>query len=366
MYRLLRRLLFLFDAETIHHRVMALLTLTLWAWPLRRALSAWTSPARPALEQTLWGLTFPNPVGLAAGFDKNATSFNALGALGFGFIEIGTVTALPQPGNERPRLLRLPGDLALLNRMGFNNDGCDRVAMRLERGPIEPLLGVNLGKSKVAPLEEAAQDYARSMTTLYPYARYLVVNVSSPNTPGLRQLQEREPLLALLKHLKALNVSLAQARHETTRPLLLKISPDLSDEQLEDLIVVAREVGIDGIIATNTTLRRDLTSPGVEALGAGGVSGRPVHARALQVVRTIYQRTQGQLPIIGVGGVFDAEDAVAMIEAGASLVQVWTGFVYRGPGLPRRLNRGLERALKARGLTRIEQLVGLSHRRAAA
>lgn len=362
MYRLIRPILFRFDAETIHHKVMALAAFFLSLGPIRALFRWWCRVEDACLEQTLWGLEFDNPVGLAAGFDKNANYFNALDALGFGFIEIGTVTGEGQVGNERPRMFRLPADRGLLNRMGFNNDGSDAVKRRLDGTPvIHPLLGVNIGKTKVVPLDEAPADYEKSFRALYAHAKYVVVNVSSPNTPGLRELQERGPLLELMRRLRELNVELAEGRGEEPRPLLLKIAPDISDALLDDILSVIEEAEVDGIIATNTTIQRDaLKTPGQGELGNGGVSGAPVRARSLEVIRAIYQKTEGRLPIIGVGGIYTWEDALETIEAGASLVQVWTGFVYEGPMMVRRINKGLVSACAKRGVGSVSELVGKS------
>lgn len=359
MYRLLRPLLFRADAETIHHRVLRWTSLVLaWSW-VRAVVRWWYRVTSPRLAQTIWGLEFDNPVGLAAGFDKNARHFNALGALGFGFIEVGTLTGQGQVGNARPRMFRLPEDRALLNRMGFNNEGSEAAAARLEQVPIEPLLGINIGKTKVVPLEEAPADYEQSFRRLYPWARYFAVNVSSPNTPNLRELQSREPLLELMSRLGRLNHELAEERGERPRPLLLKIAPDIHEALLEDILDVIEQADVDGVIATNTTVQREgLETPGQQELGPGGVSGAPVRERARQVVAQIHERTGGELPIIGVGGVFGPEDALELIEAGAWLVQVWTGFVYEGPGLVRRINRGLERACRERGASSIAELRG--------
>ncbi|MFU8803716.1 MAG: quinone-dependent dihydroorotate dehydrogenase [Bradymonadaceae bacterium] len=359
MYRFIRAVLFALDAELVHKLVMGL-----WSFFMRFALIRGLVRRRhgvrtPVLEQSLWGLDFENPVGLAAGFDKDGRYFNALHALGFGFIEIGTVTGQAQEGNPRPRLFRLPEDQALLNRMGFNNAGSDGVAGNLVVQRIEPLLGINIGKTKVVPIEEAPSDYEESFRKLYPYGRYFVVNVSSPNTPGLRKLQNREPLEELLRRLQTLNRSLADQRGEEPRPLLLKIAPDIEDTQLDDILAVVKACELDGIMATNTTIEREgLRTPGQADLGTGGVSGRPVRRRSLELIKAIYRKTDGRLPIIGVGGIFTAADAMETIEAGASLVQVYTGFIYEGPGMVRRINRGLEQACDQRGWAHISEAIG--------
>lgn len=359
MYRFFRPLLFSFDAESIHRFALKALRLGL-APNVCRRLARWLySCESPELRQQIWGLDFPNPVGLAAGFDKNAECVNQLGALGFGFIEAGTVTGRPQEGNERPRMFRLPEDDGLLNRMGFNNEGSEAVAERLEGVDIEPVLGMNIGKSKVVPLDEAPSDYEKSFRRLFDFGDYFVVNVSSPNTPGLRDLQRYEPLREILDHVGELNAELAAGRSTRERPLLVKISPDLSSSELDAVLRVVDDCAIDGIIATNTTVERDgLATPGQEDLGSGGVSGRPLTGRSLEFIRTIYRETGGDVPIVGVGGIFSAGDALRAIRAGASLVQVWTGFVYRGPGLPRYINEGLLQLCRNRGWESIAEAVG--------
>ncbi|MEW5931818.1 MAG: quinone-dependent dihydroorotate dehydrogenase [Gemmatimonadota bacterium] len=364
LYDLFRPLLFTLPAETAHAVATGAMDAALGTRAARDAARAVLGVEDPALAVTRWGIRFPNPVGLAAGFDKSGAYFNALGALGFGFVEIGTVTALAQPGNPRPRLFRLPEDGALLNRLGFNNPGAEAVARRLARTAVEPVLGINLGKSKATPLEEATGDYLRSLELLERYARYLVVNVSSPNTPGLRKLQDAGPLRELLRALRARAGELAAARGEAARPILLKIAPDLTDAQVVEVVGIAREEGIAGMIATNTTVSREgLRTPRaeVEALGDGGISGRPVRQRALEVVGLIWRETRGELPTVGVGGIFDARDAWERIRAGASLVQLYTGFVYGGPTVVRDVNRGLLRLLRREGFRSLEEAVGSAH-----
>jgi dihydroorotate dehydrogenase len=358
--KFVRPILFRFDPELVHKFVMNLLRLALGLSLVRTIVKWWCRVKKPTLAQKQWGLTFDNPVGLAAGFDKNAEHFNKLAALGFGYIEIGTVTGEGQPGNSRPRMFRLPEDCGLLNRMGFNNHGSSTVAARLSKKRIEPLLGVNIGKTKNVDLKDAPADYEKSFRRLFDYARYVVVNVSSPNTPGLRSLQSKGPLTELLNHLQAVNAEVAANKGVSRRPILLKIAPDITDGQLEDILEVVEACKIDGIIATNTTIERDdLETVGQQDLGSGGVSGRPVRQRSLELIRQIYVRTGGELPIIGVGGIFDAADALETIRAGASLVQVWTGFVYEGPGMVRRINQGLARACRENGWNHISQAVGL-------
>ena len=365
LYDLVRPFLFTLSAERAHHVGSGLLDLALAPPPVRSLVRSAAAIHDPALEVERFGIRFPNPVGLAAGFDKTGELFNALGALGFGFVEIGTVTALAQPGNPRPRLFRLPEDRALLNRMGFNNPGASAVADRLRSTSIEPVLGINLGKSKATPLEDAAADYLRSLELLEPFARYVVVNVSSPNTPGLRQLQDAAPLRELLRALRLRGAELARARGGIPRPLLLKIAPDLTDPQVEEAAAIAIEEGVAGIVAVNTTVSRaGLRTPAarVEALGAGGISGAPLRLRAREVVSRVWTATGGAMPIVGVGGIFTADDAWEMVRAGASLVQLYTGFIYRGPLVAREICLGLGARLRREGMRSLDEAVGSAHR----
>lgn len=364
-YRFLRVPLFGMDPETAHRMALAALDVTLGTAAARAAARRAMVVDAPELRVRRWGIEFSNPVGLAAGFDKAGRSFNALAALGFGFVEIGTVTAEPQPGNPKPRLFRLPADRALLNRMGFNNPGAHAVARRLARTRIGPVLGVNLGKSRVTPLEEAAEDYLRTIDALQPFARYLAVNVSSPNTPGLRSLQDAGPLRGLIGAVvERVATNARAAGAEAGPPVLVKLAPDLSDAQVEEAVGIALEAGAMGIIATNTTVSREGLStpaPRLGSLGPGGISGAPVAARARAVVARVHAASGGSVPIIGVGGISSAADAWAMITAGASLVQVYTGFVYEGPGLPRRINRGLLSLLRRDGIGSLDEIVGSGH-----
>lgn len=285
----------------------------------------------------LMGLTFPNRVGLAAGFDKNAEYYKELGALGFGFVEIGTVTPKAQPGNPQPRLFRLPADGGLINRMGFNNDGMEAVVARLKNPPAGLIVGGNIGKNKVTPNEDAVSDYLKGVDALYPYVDYFTVNVSSPNTPGLRELQEKAPLTNLLKQVRDRVNELGG-----NRPVLLKIAPDMGEGQLDDIADIVLELKLDGVIATNTTISREgLKTPDVDAIGAGGLSGAPVKAASTKVVRYLAQRAEKRFIIIASGGIFTAEDAREKIAAGADLVQVYTGFIYEGPGMVKRIAKGL-------------------------
>jgi dihydroorotate dehydrogenase len=362
-YRIARAPLFALPPERAHHLATGALRRALGTRPARVAAHRLLAVEDVSLRTRVWGIEFPNPVGLAAGFDKAGDSFNALGALGFGFVEIGTVTAEPQPGNPPPRLFRLPEDGALLNRMGFNNPGAVAVAARLAGQPREVILGVNIGKSKIAPLERSTEDYLRSLDLLIPFARYLVVNVSSPNTPGLRSLQDAEPLRELL------GAVVRRARERAVDgipvPVLVKIAPDLTDQQIEEAVGIAVEQRVSGIVAVNTTISRDGLRTGADVLaqlGAGGISGAPLLKRAQEVVSRIYRDTAGRLPIIGVGGIRSDADAWERIRAGASLVQLYSGFVYEGPGLVRKLNRGLLRRLRNEGMASISEAVGAAHR----
>jgi dihydroorotate dehydrogenase len=361
MWRLMRPLLFALDAERAHRLSMSLFTAAMRLGPVRRATCHNCRTDDPRLRVRCFGIDFPTPIGLAAGFDKDARYFDALHALGFGFIEVGTVTGQPQSGNPRPRLFRLPADRALLNRMGFNNKGCAAVAEALARRHIEPVLGINIGRSKAVANEDAADDYLASFECLFPFGRYFVVNVSSPNTPGLRELQERGPLTALLRALADRNGELAARYSVQPRPILLKIAPDLSESQVAALVELTCEVPIAGMVATNTTICRDgLRTPAarVAALGDGGLSGAPLTERSRRMVADLYRRTEGRLPIIGVGGIRNGEDAWQMIRSGASLVQVYTGFVYGGPAFVKAIHQHLLRRLTELGKPSLDTVVG--------
>jgi dihydroorotate dehydrogenase len=347
MYKLLRSILFIFPAEAVHHLSMKCLK-GLCGWGPTRRLVEWACKPEEhdKLGRELFGLRFPNPVGLGAGFDKNALYLRELAALGFGFVEIGTVTPRAQNGNPKPRLFRLPQDQGLINRMGFNNDGADAIAERLRRWHARPtgplIIGGNIGKNKVTPNEEAWRDYEICFRTLYPYVDYFVVNVSSPNTPGLRELQDKASLRRILANLQQVNADLAHGLPQ--RPLLLKIAPDLNQQQLDDVISLALEIRLDGVVATNTTISREgLLTPAerVEAIGAGGLSGAPLKKLSTEVVRYLCQKMNRQIPVIASGGIFTGEDAREKLDAGASLVQVWTGFIYEGPFVVERICRGL-------------------------
>lgn len=292
-----------------------------------------------SLQRKAFGINFPNPVGMAAGFDKDAKFMHQLAEMGFGFVEVGTVTPKAQPGNEQPRLFRLKKDEALLNRMGFNNLGVDAMVELLKKRPTNIVIGGNIGKNKVTPNEDAISDYLICFEKLFPYVDYFVVNVSSPNTPNLRELQDKEPLKALLS--AVINANL---KKENPKPVLLKIAPDLTNSQLDDVIDIAKELNLSGIVATNTTISREgLVTPADEVakLGAGGVSGKPITKRSLEVVKYIVDRSKGKIPVIGVGGIHSAADAKHMLEAGACLVQLYTGFIYEGVNLIRDINQSL-------------------------
>lgn len=339
MYRLIKPILFLLSPEKAHRFSVSMLKAFMRLPGLKGLVRGAFTLKGAALERELFGLKFPNPVGLAAGFDKDAELFDELGCFGFGFIEVGTVTPKPQPGNPKPRLFRLPQDESLINRMGFNNHGVEVMAARLKKRKPGLIVGGNIGKNKLTPNESAVLDYEICFHALHDHVDYFVVNVSSPNTPGLRELQEKGPLTALLKRLKELD-----AAKKVHRPILLKIAPDLGNEQLDEIVEIILETKTDGLIATNTTISREgLQTPAseVEAIGNGGLSGRSVTARSSEVIRYIAERSNKAFPIIGVGGIHSPEDAIEKLEAGADLIQVYSGFIYEGPGLVKRINKAL-------------------------
>jgi dihydroorotate dehydrogenase len=381
-YNLLRNFLFLFDAEKVHHFSMNCLQLVCKVPLLKKILTSAFAP-KNSIPINVLGLNFKNPVGLAAGFDKNAKYLNELEALGFGCVEIGTVTPLAQDGNPTPRLFRLPKDKALINRMGFNNEGVDVVAKRLKDWRVnndklrvtnyefkkqEPsiqnnqstkhnhqpeiqnqkpstinfqlIIGGNIGKNKITPNENAWKDYEICFNALHDYVDYFVVNVSSPNTPGLRELQEKEPLKKILTHLQMLNKNFANQK-----PILLKIAPDLTQSQIDDVIELAQEINLDGLVVANTSLDRSkliTEKTEVDKIGMGGLSGMPVKARATEMIKYIHQKTNGKIPIIASGGIFTGADAAEKLQAGASLVQVWTGFVYEGPAIVKKIMKEIK------------------------
>jgi dihydroorotate dehydrogenase len=334
MYQLLKPILFKFDPEKIHYFVTSCLKTGNKIWGLPGLIKSQFSINDSRLEREVFGLKFKNPVGLAAGFDKNAEWVEELGNLGFGFIETGTVTPLPQPGNDKPRMFRLPDDAALINRMGFNNQGVDVAAHRLKRVKRNGLIiGGNIGKNKQTPNEDALSDYIKCFDRLFDVVDYFVVNVSSPNTPGLRELQEKEPLKNILGTLQQGN-----RKNDISRPILLKIAPDLTDSQLDDIVEIVQETGIAGVIATNTTISREgLYTPGAVKEQTGGLSGKPLTKRSTEVIRYLSDKSNKSFPIIGVGGIHSPEDAIEKLKAGASLIQIYTGFIYEGPGLVKRI-----------------------------
>ena len=339
MYKIVRFFLFFLPAEFIHKAIFRLIKLGAMtpgkAWVTRLLFTVEDS----RLEREVFGLKFKNPVGLAAGFDKDATLFNELAAFGFGFIEIGTVTPLPQDGNPKPRLFRLIEDNAIINRMGFNNSGVNSIISRLRRKKANIIIGGNIGKNKLTPNDDAVNDYEICFEELFPYVDYFVVNVSSPNTPGLRDLQEKEPLMELLNRLQELN-NLKSNR----KPVVLKIAPDLTNNQLDDIITIVTETKIDGVIATNTTIDRSglrTDKSKLIAIGNGGISGRPLKQRSTEIIKYLSDKSNKTFPIIGVGGIHSAEDAIEKLEAGAALVQLYTGFIYEGPSLIKRINKAI-------------------------
>ena len=353
-YRAVRRVMFLVPAERIHTWVFTALRLVTATAVARHMLRRRLAPHDPILASTVFGVGFPGPVGLAAGFDKDGTGLNAWGALGFGFAEVGTVTAAPQPGNPAPRLFRLPADRALLNRMGFNNRGAGELAARLTQHAADIPIGVNIGKTKLAPPELAADDYRISARLVGPLADFLVVNVSSPNTPGLRDLQAVESLRPILEAVRA----------ETSTPVLVKIAPDLSDAEIDEIADLAVELGLAGIVATNTTVSREgLETPGLDMLGEGGVSGPPLAERSLDVLRRLYARVGDRLALISVGGIETIDDAWQRITAGASLLQAYTGFIYGGGLWAKRIQDGIANRLHDGGFRSLAEAVGSAARR---
>jgi dihydroorotate dehydrogenase len=339
MYSLLRKILFNFDAEEVHHFSMSTLAAANAIGIFNKILSNSFQCSHPSLQKEVFGIRFPNPVGLGAGFDKNGLYLKELETLGFGFVEIGTVTPLPQQGNETPRLFRLPKDKALINRMGFNNNGVKAVAGRLRFRNTNIIVGGNIGKNKATPNDEAWKDYQRCFSELFDCVDYFVVNVSSPNTPGLRELQEKESLLKILGHLQHENQGKVQPK-----PILLKIAPDLTIGQVDDIIELADEVNLSGLVATNTTISRENLNTAkqtIDNIGAGGLSGKPVKERSTEIVKYIHQQTGGKIPIVASGGIFNGNDAKEKLNAGADLLQVWTGFIYEGPSIVKNICKQL-------------------------
>lgn len=334
---ILRPIFFSIDPERIHHLVFKLIKFSqsIPGIPFLTRLIYVTKNQK--LEREVFGIKFPNPVGLAAGFDKDAKLYKELSNFGFGFIEIGTITPLAQPGNDKPRMFRLPEDQALINRMGFNNEGISGAIERLKNRPKDLIIGGNIGKNKNTPNEQATSDYEKCFEALYAYVDYFVVNVSSPNTPNLRALQEKEPLKQLLQHLQSLNNNKPKQK-----PILLKIAPDLTNEQLDDIVEIVLDSKIAGVIASNTTISRSnlkTNATRIEEIGMGGLSGKPLTKRSTEVIAYLSKKSNKSFPIIGVGGIHSADDAIEKLNAGASLVQLYTGFIYEGPALIKAINK---------------------------
>ncbi len=359
---LLRPILFSIPAERAHYAAMSAFRYSAMLPGVASFLRNKNKVSDSRLASEHFGLKFENPVGLAAGFDKNGQWFELLELMGFSHIEIGTLTAHAQPGNDKPRLFRLPQDRALINRMGFNNDGSEAAAQALQGRTCHGVLGINIGKSKITELADAASDYAKSMERLIPYAGYFTINVSSPNTPGLRKLQNRDDLEQIIRKLKNVNRSWTDSNAQKAKPILLKIAPDLTLEQIDEIADLAIDSELDGLIATNTTIAREplqTDTSVVEQIGAGGLSGKPLTERSREVVRRLFLRLQGKIPVIGCGGIMSADDAWQMICSGASMVQVYTGFVYGGPQFVRQLNRELLKKLDERGINHIQDAIGI-------
>lgn len=358
MYQLMKKYLFTLDPETAHERTIAALKLAKRTKMTGVLRSRYTVHDK-RLHSELWGIHFPNPVGLAAGFDKNAEVYEPLASLGFGFVEVGTITPLAQPGNEKPRLFRLVEDEAVINRMGFNNEGSEHAAANLKayqnaRIPI----GINIGKNKVTPNEQAASDYAACLDNLYMYGHYFVINVSSPNTPNLRDLQETEGLRQLVREIQKKKAEL-EKKGASPKPILLKVAPDMADEHMRDVVQLAASEGLSGIIATNTTISRDGLINETVKHETGGLSGKPLAERSTRWIKEIYEEVGDRLPIIGVGGIFNGDDAYEKIRAGASLVQVYTGMIYEGPSIVKKINMRLLELLSRDGFSNIREAVGI-------
>ncbi|OQY04500.1 MAG: dihydroorotate dehydrogenase (quinone) [Bacteroidetes bacterium 4572_117] len=341
MYKtIIRPILFKFQPETIHAFTFSFLKIASFVPGVPFIIRKIFQTNNPKLKRSVFGIDFPNPVGLAAGLDKDADVFDMLGYLGFGFVEIGTLTPEAQPGNPKPRAFRLKKDQALINRMGFNNKGLKSAIEKLKRKKSKIIIGGNIGKNKLTQNENAVNDYEKGFENLYPYVDYFVVNVSSPNTPNLRELQEKEPLTKLLNKLQSLN-----NRKSTPKPILLKIAPDLSNDQLDDIIEIILETKTSGIIATNTTISREgLSYPKneIEKIGNGGLSGKPLKERSTEIIKYIVEKSNNAFPVIGVGGIMTADDAIEKLKAGASLIQLYTGFIYEGPRLIKEIKELLQ------------------------
>lgn len=358
MYSFFRPYIFKLDPETAHHLVIRGLSIMQSISTVKNRFEQKTMIRDHRLASECFGLTFPNPIGLAAGFDKHANVYPGLAALGFGFVEVGTLTPRPQAGNPKPRIFRLAEEQALINRMGFNNEGIEKAKISFNRLPRPTIpIGINLGKNKDTPNERATEDYVRGLSLLYPYGDYFVINVSSPNTKGLRDLQDQDALSNLLDTLLEQRAALAK-QTKIRRPLLLKIAPDLSEEELAKIAATAIESNIDGIIATNTTISRDGVSSSLKE-ETGGLSGKPLNQRSTEMIRSIYRITQGKLPIIGVGGVFSGQDAYDKLRAGASLIQIYTSMIYHGPFAAKMINQQLLEILERDQVSSISEIVGI-------
>lgn len=356
MYALFRRILFQMEPETAHDWTIRCLKV-LQSSPLQNWFAQRWVVRDPRLQTDCFGLSFPNPVGLAAGFDKNASVYVALASLGFGFIEVGTITPRPQPGNPKPRLFRLPEDQAIINRMGFNNDGAEQAKASFQKRekPLIPI-GINLGKNKDTPNEHAAEDYIKSLELLYPFGDYFVINISSPNTAGLRDLQHIDALQLLLSNVIAKRDELANSQG-IKRPILLKIAPDITLDEAQAIAQTAQTYQIDGLIATNTTLSRErIHSP--KKSEHGGLSGFPLKERSTELIRHLYSILKGSIPIIGVGGIFTGQDAYEKIRAGANLVQIYTGMIYRGPAIAKKINEEIIQLMERDQIDSLQELVG--------
>ena len=330
MYKhIIRPILFKFNPETIHGFTFGCLKFFQKIRIFNPLIRALYQKKDKKFEREVFGIKFPNPIGLAAGLDKDAEAIDILGFMGFGFIEVGTVTPVAQPGNPKPRLFRLIRNQGLINRMGFNNNGVEEMVKKIKQKYSKVIIGGNIGKNKVTPNELAVNDYLKDFNALHDYVDYIAINISSPNTPNLRELQNKEPLTQLLTALTNEN-----KKYDVQKPILLKIAPDLTDGQLDDIVDIVRATGISGIIATNTTIERggiDYSEEEIKAFGNGGMSGKPVKKRSTEVIRYLSKKTNGEIPIIGVGGIFDADDVREKLEAGASLVEIFTSFIYNGP-----------------------------------
>lgn len=358
MYQLVKKYLFTLDPEIAHERTINALKLAKRT-KMTGVLRSQYTVHDERLHTELWGIRFPNPVGLAAGFDKNAEVYEALASLGFGFVEVGTITPLAQPGNDKPRLFRLVEDEAVINRMGFNNKGSEQAANNLEHYQKAGIpIGINIGKNKITPNEKAASDYTACLERLYHYGHYFVINVSSPNTPNLRDLQGTEELRELVREIQKKKKSLEE-KGAKPKPILLKVAPDMADEQMHDIVQLAISQGLSGIIATNTTISREGLKNETFRGESGGLSGKPLAERSTRWIKEIYEEVGDRLPIIGVGGIFTGDDAYEKIRAGASLIQVYTGMIYEGPGIVKKINKRLIELLERDGFANIREAVGI-------